>query len=122
MTLPPLWVVSALAAAVISGAAAWFVTDLAADNEMLVFQKSISEANDAKREAERKLADARELLTRASSSRIDTKEVEQKATETIVHKEVIRYVQNPAYGKCVLPADWVREYNRAHGMELPSAD
>lgn len=54
--------------------------------------------------------------TRDSTARLDVQEQQHQVEVQYVTREVVRYVADPAAGKCTLPAEWVRLYNQSNGL------
>ena len=113
---------AALKAVALAGAlaavfgAGWYVRGLQADKDMNDYQAGLraQQADQQLLKAKVEAADA--TNTTASTARIDAQQVEQQKEVQYVDREIIRYVRDPAHGKCQLPADWVRLYNESSGL------
>lgn len=101
---------------------AWYVTNGFAERDMAQFERDLYEAQAAKRTAAAKLRNAREKIEELESAKIDKSEGEHKQTVRTVTKEVVKYVQSPDAGRCVLPRSWVQLYNESLGIGVPSPD
>lgn len=98
----------------------WEFRDRSADAELLQKDAVISQmqvqaaqaarlASEQARETERLTAERIALAAEADALRNQEREV----VERVITNEVIRYVQNPAVNRVVLPADWVRIHDSA---------
>jgi hypothetical protein len=46
---------------------------------------------------------------------------QQETVYKTITKEVIKYVQNPSFGKCVIPGSWVQQHDSAASAGMPSS-
>jgi len=125
--MPDIPVKFLIALAVAAGLAwsGWEVRSVVADRDAAKVQLELDAANLATADAQEALRRKRNSITEASSAKQDVVQGKQQVITQTVTKEVIKYVQNPAHGKCAMPDDWVCTYNKSLGLPctggLPAA-
>jgi hypothetical protein len=107
-------IILALAAGLAWGG--WEARDVVAERDAANVQLKLDEANAQVEASAEQLRRKRNEVTQASSAKLDGEQTKQQViTQTVTH-EVIKYVQNPAHGKCAMPDDWVCTYNKSLGL------
>ncbi|MFN1184690.1 hypothetical protein ACK0NM_22290 [Pseudomonas aeruginosa] len=114
---PFLILLSLLVATGLGGAAGWTVRGDRCEAEKAAMLAQAREAADQQRAAAVQKVREDAKITAASTDRVDVQQKDTEVRTQTVVKEVVRYVQNPAAGKCVLPPDWVRVYNASLGFD-----
>lgn len=107
-------IVLALAAGLAWGG--WEARSVVSDRDAAQVQLDLDAANLAAADAQEALRRKRNSITEASSAEQDAEQGKQQVITQTVTKEVIKYVQNPAHGKCAMPDDWVCTYNKSLGL------
>lgn len=107
-------IILALAAGLAWGG--WEARSTVAERDEAVAQSQLDAANLAASDAQEALRRKRNSITEASSAKQDVEQAKQQVITQTVTKEVIKYVQNPAHGKCAMPDDWVCTYNKSLGL------
>lgn len=91
-----------------AGVQGWRMGKIMADKENKLWQASLT-ATQNKIEIDR-LNTQREREALEISALRDQK---QKVITRTINNEVIKYIEDPDTGKCILPANWVRIHNAA---------
>jgi hypothetical protein len=107
-------IVLALAAGLAWGG--WEARGVVSDRDAAQVQLKLDEANAQVEASAEELRRKRSSITEASSAVQDVEQAKQQVITQTVTKEVIKYVQNPAHGKCAMPDDWVCAYNKSLGL------
>jgi len=106
----------AVGAVVAAAAGGWYARGVVADNDMLAYKQGLYDQANDQRILRAKVEAAQTAVTADSTERVNQSQKAQAETVRVVTKEIVRYVQNPDHGKCVLPADFVWGYNRSLGV------
>lgn len=99
----------------------WYARGVVAERDAAAVQLDLDAAKQKVADFEQAERDKQAAVTQQSSDRITTDAPKQTVITQTVTKEVIKYVQNPAHGKCSMPDDWVRAYNSSLGLPDPTA-
>lgn len=93
--------------------AGYTVRGYIAMNDMAAYVQQEQKATDAANQQSQQVEKADTANTQASTQRLDAAEAIRVPEVQYVTQEVIKYRDRPVAGKCTLPLEWVRLYNRS---------